>query len=81
VRQALVLGAVRSATGARTLSLPGALSATGQLEEGICRTLLKRDPTRDASPSMWPKVKVKVDPSGGSRMPSDPPASPDQNRR
>ena len=81
VRQALVLGAVKSATGTRTLSLPGALSATGQLEEGICRVLLTRDPARDASPSMWPKVKVKVDPTGGSRMPGDPPASPDQNRR
>jgi hypothetical protein len=81
VRQALVLGAVKTPAGTRTLSLPGALSATGQLEEGICRGLLKRDPARDASPSMWPKVKVKLDPSGGSRMPSDPPASPDKNGR
>ncbi len=79
VRQALVLGATRWVTNARTLSLPGALAATGQLEEGICRTLQKRDPARDASPSMWPKVKVKVDPGGGSRMPGDPPASPDED--
>lgn len=85
VRQALVIGSVKSPTGAATLSLPGALAATGQMEEGLCRTLLERDPSRDASPSLWPKVKVRVDPAGGSRLPSDSPASPDQgsdrNRR
>jgi len=80
VHEALVLGAVKTPAGGRTLSLPGALSATGQLEEGICRGMLKRDPARDASPSAWPKMKVKIDPSGGSRMPGDPPASPDKKR-
>jgi hypothetical protein len=82
VRQALVLGSVRSPTGARTLSLPGALAATGQLEEGICRALQKRDPSRDASPSMWPKVKVKMDSPGGTTAPPpEPPASPDKRGR
>jgi hypothetical protein len=75
VRQALVLGAPKLPIG-RTLSLPGAIAATGQLEEGMCRELLRREPTKKASP--WPKMKVTVDPAGGSRTgEAPPPASPE----
>jgi hypothetical protein len=77
VRQALVLGAPKLAIG-RTLSLPGAIAATGRLEEGLCRTLLRREPTKKASP--WPKVKMKLDPTGSSPGEA-PPASPDAPRR
>jgi hypothetical protein len=77
VRQALVQGAVKSATGP-ALSVPNAIAATGQIEEGICRVLERRDPRREAMPSPWPKVKVKVDdrplPSGN---PEQAPASRD----
>jgi len=77
VRQALVQGAVKSATGP-ALSVPNAIAATGQMEEGICRVLERRDPRREAMPSPWPKVKVKVDdrplPSGN---PEQAPASRD----
>jgi hypothetical protein len=76
LHQALVLGAVKTPAGP-TLSLPGALAATGQQEEGICRRLLRRNETRDASP--WPSLKVKVNP-GGDRGTAPPPASPDKSR-
>ena len=76
LRQALVLGALKTPAGA-ALSLPGALAATGQLEEGLCRSLLRRKETRDASP--WPKVKVKLNPAGGGGT-APPPASPDKSR-
>jgi subtilase family protein len=78
VRQALVLGAPKLPLG-RTLSLPGAIAATGQLEEGMCRTLLRREPTKKASP--WPKMKVTLDPQRGQQPgQAPPPASPDQTR-
>ncbi|MFI5314774.1 MAG: S8 family serine peptidase [Myxococcota bacterium] len=77
VRQALVLGAVKTPAGA-TLSLPGALATTGKVEVGICRNLLRRVPSRDASP--WPKFKVKLDPAG-DRSTAPPPASPDKSGR
>jgi subtilase family protein len=72
IRQAMVLGAPKTPQG-RTLSLPGAIAATGQLEEGICRDLLRREPTKKASP--WPKMKVKLDPAGDR---GQTPASPDR---
>ncbi|HTO53938.1 MAG TPA: S8 family serine peptidase [Myxococcota bacterium] len=79
VRQALVLGAPKTPAGSRALSLPGAIAATGQLEEGICRTLLRREPARKASP--WPKMKVKLDPDAGTPPGGRPPASPDKTDR
>jgi len=79
VRQALVLGAPKLPIG-RTLSLPGAIAATGQLEQGMCRTLMRREPTKKAS--SWPKMKVKLDPAGGGPRSgtAPPPASPDSPR-
>jgi hypothetical protein len=76
IRQALVDGAVKMPNGGRALSLPNALSATGRLEEGVCRVLQKRDPTREASPSLWPKVKVKLNPEKEGGQGQAPPASP-----
>ena len=75
VRQALVLGAPKLPIG-RTLSMPGAIAATGQLEQGICRDLLRREPTKKASP--WPKMKVVVDPQHPRPGDAPPPASPGQ---
>ena len=71
IRQALVDGAIRLPNGGRALSVPNALAQTGKLEEGVCRVLQKRDPSRDASPSPWPSLKLKVNPEK-----QQPPASP-----
>jgi subtilase family protein len=77
VRQALVLGAPKTPAGSRALSLPGAIAATGQMEEGMCRALLRREPTRSVSP--WPKVKMKMDSEPSNSSGSRPPASPERN--
>lgn len=81
IRQALVDGAVRLPNGGKALSVPNALAQTGKLEEGVCRVLQKRDPNREASPSAWPKFKVKVNPDGKpTGGTSQTPASPDKSR-
>ncbi|HTO68651.1 MAG TPA: S8 family serine peptidase [Myxococcota bacterium] len=81
VQRALVAGAVRSATGP-ALSVPNAVAATGQMEQGDCRNLERRDPRREATPSPWPKLKLSVDPDSQNRPGSaPPPASPDRNPR
>jgi subtilisin family serine protease len=71
VREALVTGAAKSPAGA--LSVPGALAATGRLEQGgACRALLRREPTPEASP--WPKIKIKTN---ADQPYGAPPASPE----
>jgi hypothetical protein len=71
VREALVTGASRSAA-EPALSVAGAIAVTGRLENGACRALLRREPSREASP--WPTIRVKtsLDPAGSE----SPPASP-----
>ena len=81
IRQALVDGAVRLPNGGKALSVPNAVAQTGKLEEGICRVQQKRDPSRDAEPSMWPKVKIKVNPEKSKDSGQNPPASPDKPQR
>ncbi len=71
VREALVRGASHT-TGTAALSVAGAIAATGRLENGICRALLRREPSREASP--WPTIRIK---SNADRpLPGAPPASP-----
>ncbi len=72
VRDALVTGASRT-TGAPALSVAGALAATGRLEQGACRALMRRAPTKEVSP--WPSIKVKT--SMDQPMMGAPPASED----
>jgi hypothetical protein len=79
VREALVQGAVSSVAGAM-LSVPGAIAATGKLPPGACRTLLRREPTPQASP--WPSIRIKS--NADQPMPGVPPANPapaDSSRR
>ena len=70
VRDALVAGASRSAAGP-TLSVAGAIAATGRLETGACRALLRREPSQEASP--WPTLRIKT--SLDQPPPGAPPAS------
>jgi len=73
VREALVMGAAKSTAGP-ALSVPGALAATGRLENGgACRALLRREPTPEASP--WPKIRIKT--NADQSYPGTPPASPE----
>ncbi len=80
VRDALVTGASRT-TGEPGLSVAGAIAATGQLENGACRQLMRREPVKEVSP--WPSLKVKT--SLDDPPPGAPPASKDEganaNRR
>ena len=72
VREALVMGAAKSPAGA-ALSVPGALAATGRLENGgACRAILRREPTPEASP--WPTIRVKTN---ADQPYGAPPASPE----
>jgi hypothetical protein len=71
VREALVNGASRS-TGEPALSVAGAIAATGPLETGACRALMRREAPREVSP--WPSLKVKT--SMDDPLPGAPPASP-----
>ena len=71
VREALVTGAARSAA-EPALSVAGAIAATGRLENGACRALLRREPSKEASP--WPKIRIKT--SLDPVAPAGPPASP-----
>ncbi len=80
VREALVSGAVQS-TGEPALSVAGAIAATGRLEGGACRALLRREPTKEASP--WPTFRVKssLDPAPPPGAPPASPASQGSERR
>jgi hypothetical protein len=71
VREALVTGASRSAA-VPALSAAGAIAAIAGLEKGACRALLRREPSKEASP--WPKIRVKT--SLDPVTPAGPPASP-----
>ncbi len=71
VREALVTGASRT-TGSPALSVAGAIAATGRLEHGACRALMRREPGTVASP--WPSRRIKT--SLGQPLPGAPPASP-----
>jgi hypothetical protein len=76
VREALVEGASRT-SGAPALSVAGALAATGRLEQGACRQLMRRVPTKEVSP--WPSIKVKT--SMDKPMMGEPPASEDEDAK
>lgn len=71
VRESLVGGASLT-TGVPALSVAGAIAATGRLENGACRALLRREPSREASP--WPSIRIKTD--ADRPLPGAPPASP-----
>lgn len=71
VRESLVSGASLS-TGVPALSVAGAMAATGRLENGACRALLRREPSREASP--WPSIRIKT--NADRPLPGAPPASP-----
>jgi hypothetical protein len=73
VREALVNGASRT-TGAPALSVAGAIAATGKLETGACRALMRREPAKE--PSSWPSLKVKT--SMDQPMMGAPPASKEE---
>jgi hypothetical protein len=49
------------------------MAATGRLENGACRALLRREPSREASP--WPSIRIKT--SADRPLPGAPPASPE----
>ena len=72
VREALVKGASRT-TGEAGLSVAGAIAATGHMENGACRALMRREPTKEVSP--WPSLRVKT--SLDQPLPGAPPASPE----
>ena len=72
VRESLVSGASLS-TGVPALSVAGAMAATGRLENGACRALLRREPSREASP--WPSIRIKT--NADRPLPGAPPASPE----
>jgi hypothetical protein len=80
VREALVQGATPSPTGP-ALSVAGAVAATAKLPPGACQRLLRREPTKEASP--WPKMKIKTNadrPVPGTEPPASPSEEPSRER-
>lgn len=70
VREAMVAGAAGSPEGP-ALSVPGALAATAKIPPGACRSLMRRESPKQATP--WPKFRVKT--NADRPIPGTPPAS------
>ncbi len=70
VREALISGAAPSPAGP-ALSVPGALAATAKIPPGACRSLMRRELPKQATP--WPKFRVKT--NADRPIPGTPPAS------